>query len=204
MASEVRFVDCPNSVSQKSALLLFIVNLSRLHKILIYFGLTEFFELSPRKKRPSGSCSCRRFTGYRKTVIGPVCLALSISLLLALCFSNSVWAKQGFIINPVEKTEQLRLLSADAWPHLENSEQGNLLKISYLRGVIDALQYARVAPKTTEKSLEKLKGLTLQQLAHKLDNFYSENPMKKDIPPAAVIVLYLTGKTRSDAANLPQ
>lgn len=141
-----------------------------------------------------------RFVGS----ISFVYLSLCVVLMLGLSILQPAWAKDSFLINPVEKPEEMRLLPAYTWPNMEDSEQGKLLKISYLRGMIDALQYAQLAPKTTGKTLQRLKGLSLNQLAEKLDNFYCEHPEKKDIPPAAVVVLYLKGKIPPFPAKLPQ
>ena len=100
-------------------------------------------------------------------------------------------AADPYQVTPVEKGDQLRLLPASAWPPPDADQAGLLLKLTYLRGLMDALQYAQVAPKSTSQALQDLKGLDLNTLATEVDRYYQADPRRRDLPPAAVVLRVL-------------
>ncbi|MFH1059336.1 MAG: hypothetical protein V1797_11755 [Pseudomonadota bacterium] len=100
-------------------------------------------------------------------------------------------AADPYVVAPVDKADQMRLLPASAWPPPEAEQGGLLLKLSYLRGLMDALQYAQVSPKATAEALNQLKGMDLNALAAAVDRYYLADPRRRDLPPAAVILRIL-------------
>ena len=100
-------------------------------------------------------------------------------------------AADPYQVAPVEKGEDLRLLPASAWPPPDSDQAALLLKLTYLRGLMDALQYAQVAPKSTSQALQDLQGLDLNTLAAEVDRYYQADPRRRDLPPAAVVLRIL-------------
>ncbi|MGD8562287.1 MAG: hypothetical protein PVG03_07125 [Desulfarculaceae bacterium] len=128
-------------------------------------------------------CNVNQFK--RKVILVINVLALGVML--------CTWAgaEEPFAVAPVTKPDELRLLPANAWPPPESEGGEMLIKLFYLRGMLDALQYVEVAPKSTGKALKKLEGLNLQQLAALVDRFYLADPRRRDLPPAAVVLRIL-------------
>ena len=111
-------------------------------------------------------------------------------LLLALVgagLSRPAGAAEPFVVGPVERPEQVRLLPAGAWPPPESDQGEMLIKLSYLRGIMDALQYVQVAPQSASRVLEAFKGMSLNDLAAAVDRYYLADPRRRDLPPAAVV-----------------
>jgi len=97
------------------------------------------------------------------------------------------YADEAFKVAPVEKPGDLRLLPSNAWSGPEADQGEMLLKLSYLRGLLDALQYVEVAPQSAGLVLRKLSGLDLHQLAAEIDRYYLKDPRRRELPPAAVL-----------------
>jgi hypothetical protein len=133
-------------------------------------------------------CNVNRFK--RKVILVTIVLALGAML--------CAWAaaEEPFSLGPVTKPDDLRLLPANAWPPPESAGGELLIKLFYLRGMLDALQYVEVAPKSTGKALKKLEGLNLQQLAALVDRFYLTDPRRRELPPAAVVLSVLPEQRR--------
>ncbi len=113
--------------------------------------------------------------------------ALVVCLFYLLASPPSAAAAQSFRVAPVEDPSAVRLLPATAWPPPESDQGQMLLKLSYLRGLLDALQYVEVAPRTAGRVLEKLKGMNLHELAAAIDRYYLLDPRRRDLPPASVL-----------------
>jgi len=96
-------------------------------------------------------------------------------------------AEAAFKVAPVEKPGDLRLLPSNAWSPPEADQGEMLLKLSYLRGLLDALQYVEVAPQSAGLVLKKLNGQDLHQLAAEIDRYYLKDPKRRELPPAAVL-----------------
>lgn len=111
-------------------------------------------------------------------------------------------AGDAYQVAPVDKGEQMRLLPASAWPPPDSDQAALLFKLTYLRGLMDALQYAQVAPKGTSQALNDLKGLDLNTLAAEVDRYYQADPRRRDLPPAAV-VLRILPQTRGQIEVTP-
>lgn len=118
---------------------------------------------------------------------------LCVLIVLFLCLIGGGWGPpsafgaEEFKIKPIEKAGDLRLMPAGAWPHPESEAGEMLLKLSYLRGLIDALQYMEIAPRNARQTLAKCAGMDLKQLAAQIDRYYLADPRRRELPPAAVI-----------------
>jgi hypothetical protein len=124
-------------------------------------------------------------------------LALALILALVLVLSPALGAAQAaepFVVAPVKKAEDLRLLPATAWPPPESDSAEMLIKLTYLRGLLDALQYVEVAPKSAAKTLQDLSGMSLTDLAAALDSYYLTDPRRRELPPAAVFFRMLAAQ----------
>lgn len=97
-------------------------------------------------------------------------------------------ADEAFKVAPVEKPKDLRLLPSTAWAPPESDRDEMLLKLSYLRGLLDALQYVEVSPQSADRVLKKLKGMNLHDLAAAIDRYYLKDPKRRELPPAAVLL----------------
>ncbi|MCB2186513.1 MAG: hypothetical protein KQJ78_08855 [Deltaproteobacteria bacterium] len=91
------------------------------------------------------------------------------------------------MVKKVEKPADVRLLPASAWPPPEAERADMLLKLAYLRGLLDALQYVQVAPDAPKQVLRALEGMNLSQVAAQVDDYYLRGQQRRDLPPAAVI-----------------
>ncbi|MBI5524443.1 MAG: hypothetical protein HY910_17600 [Desulfarculus sp.] len=110
---------------------------------------------------------------------------------LLLCLAAApAGAEDPYVVAPVQGAQDLRLLPASAWHPGDADQNEMLLKFSYLRGVLDALQYVQLAPKSSTQALTQLKGLSLGELAASLDQYYLADPNRKD-PPIAVLLRIL-------------
>ena len=116
---------------------------------------------------------------------------LALLMLLLLLSPNLSYA-QAFIVNPVSEPEDVRLLSCQDWP--KGRDQIQLaIKLSYIRGLIDAMQYVNIAPGSANEVLEKLAGYNIIDLATAVDNYYLQNLQEHQLPPASVVFRILTG-----------
>ncbi len=116
------------------------------------------------------------------------------ALFLLLAAAAALAADAGYVVRPVTEPADVRLLSARAWPPPESDKGEMLLKLSYLRGLMDALQYAELAPSTASQVLAHYKGRGLADLAAQIDRFYMRDPSRRDLPPAAVLFRVLPGE----------
>jgi hypothetical protein len=108
-------------------------------------------------------------------------------LILLLALAPAAFAQEPYVVKPVQNPDQVRPLPASAWPPPESDQSDLLLKLAYLRGVLDALQYAEVAPKTIGKVLKELEGMNLHQVAAAIDRYYIADPRRRSMPPASVL-----------------
>jgi hypothetical protein len=100
-------------------------------------------------------------------------------------------AAEPFVVRPVTEPEDVRPLPASAWPPPEADQSDLLLKLAYLRGLLDAAQYAEVAPHIIGRVLARLEGKNLHQLAAEVDRYYLDDPGRRDVPPASVVLTVL-------------
>lgn len=108
-------------------------------------------------------------------------------LIIMLAMAPAAFAQEPYVVKPVQNPDQVRPLPASAWPPPESDQSDLLLKLAYLRGVLDALQYAEVAPKTIGKVLKELEGMNLHQIAAAIDRYYLADPRRRSMPPASVL-----------------
>ena len=133
------------------------------------------------------------------SVARPHVKGIAVIYLLAALWAP-LWASPAaaggskpFRAAPVKDAASLRLLPARAWPPPESDQEQMLLKLSYLRGILDALQYAEVAPKTAGRLLKDIQGMDLSEIAAAIDRYYLADPRRRDLPPAAVLFRVLPG-----------
>lgn len=100
-------------------------------------------------------------------------------------------AQQRYVVAPLNQPSQMRLLPSEAWPPPASGAGEMFVKLSYLRGVMDALQYAQVAPRQCGKVLELLAGRDLTSLAARIDTYYAKDPRRRELPPATVLIRIL-------------
>lgn len=132
------------------------------------------------------------------------CLALALALFLGALWPAAAKAAEPFVVAPVKKAEDLRLLPATAWPPPESDSAEMLVKLTYLRGLLDALQYTEVAPKSAAKALQDLSGMSLTDLAAAMDAYYLADPRRRELPPAAVFFRMLAAQRgQKEATALP-
>lgn len=112
---------------------------------------------------------------------------LLVLLGLLLCLPPAAAAGGGYVVAPVDKGADLRLLTSEAWPPPEGSKADILIKLAYLRGIMDALQYLELAPRSAGRVLAAYQGLSLQDLAARIDAFYLADPRHRNLPPAVVL-----------------
>ena len=119
-------------------------------------------------------------------VIRYACLLVACALAVP-----AAQAGEPFKVAPVKKAGDMKLLPASAWPPPESAQGEMLVKLFYLRGVLDALQYAELAPQTASALLTKLAGKTLTELAAEMDRYYLADPRRRELPPAALLIRVL-------------
>ena len=112
-------------------------------------------------------------------------------LALLLAWEGAAGAGEPYVVAPVRGAQDLRLLPANAWPPPEAEQGEMLLKLFYLRGLLDALQYVQVSPKSSAVALKELAGQDLQALAAAVDRYYLADPRRRELPPAAVLLRVL-------------
>jgi len=128
----------------------------------------------------------------------------SLLLILILLLAWPAVAAEPFVVAPVKKAEDLRLLPAAAWPPPESDPAETLIKLTYLRGMLDALQYAEVAPKGASRVLRDLSGMSLGDLAAAVDRYYLADPRRRELPPAAVLFRLMPDQRgQAEAGNQP-
>lgn len=132
------------------------------------------------------------------------CLPLLLLTWLAATIPGTCWGAEPYVVAPVQSSQDLRLLATSAWPPPDGSEGELVLKLSYLRGLLDALQYAQVAPKSAAQVLGQLKGQGLNDLAVAIDQYYLADPGHRELPPAVVLLRILPQQAQSAAPGAAQ
>ena len=122
---------------------------------------------------------------------------LAIAALLGLPLAAR--AEAPFVVKPVNEPEEVRLLASGSWP--SGNSQGELMfKLAYIRGLVDALQLAALAPQASNQALNDLEGLSLYELAKAVDDYYGVDDQHSEIPPSSVI-LRIIGQFRMDDSH---
>jgi hypothetical protein len=111
-------------------------------------------------------------------------------------------AEEPYLVSPVHNAQDLRLLPASAWHPADADQNEMLLKLSYLRGILDALQYLQVAPKSSAQALNQLQGQGLGELVAAMDQYYLADPRRREIPPISVLLRILP-QAAAQAAQPP-
>jgi hypothetical protein len=111
-------------------------------------------------------------------------------------------AEEPYVVSPVHGPQDLRLLPAAAWHPADADQNEMLLKLSYLRGILDALQYAQVAPKSSAQALSQLQGQGLGELVSAIDQYYLADPRRRELPPISVLLRILP-QAAAQAATPP-
>ncbi len=124
-------------------------------------------------------------------------LLVPLFVALFLLFAGFSRANEVFRLGPISDPSQIRLLPAQAWPPPEADQGDALLKLYYLRGIVDALQYAQMDPDTSSRTLKNLKGLDLNELALQVDGYYLTHPENSSLPPASVVLKVLSTPKKS-------
>ena len=127
--------------------------------------------------------------------IKTICLAC----LLVFCLGASPAAAKGalgFTVQPPQRIKDFTLLPSGAWPPMESGQVENLVKLYYLRGIFDALQFAELDPESTARVLKHFAGKDLHQVNAEVDAYYLKDPKRRDSPPAEVLFNLLTAKKK--------
>ena len=115
--------------------------------------------------------------------------------LAAMVFLSAgpVLAQDTYKINPVTGSSDIKAFSSQGWLTMQGlpSKDHYLFKIAYLRGFLDAVQFAEVAPGKTTQILDDLEGLDLKQLVDDIDKFYQDYPQYQAYSPAVVMLVIL-------------
>jgi hypothetical protein len=107
---------------------------------------------------------------------------------LAFCLPTAALAESiPFVVKDIDRPEQARLLSSQAWPDGKGQEE-IMFKLAYVRGLLDAWQIASLAPQAARQALRDLDGLNLQELAEAVDAYYRADPAHYALPPGSVIL----------------
>ena len=102
----------------------------------------------------------------------------------------------GFTVKPPEQIKALKLLPSGAWPPPEAGQVENMVKLYYLRGIFDALQFAEMDPKSAARVLKHFAGKDLHQVNAAVDEYYLKDPKRRDAPPAEVLFNLLPSKKK--------
>ena len=87
--------------------------------------------------------------------------------------------------------DELQLLPPETWLMEEkpiSALERELLQVSYLRGLYDAIQLSNVGWASIYSVLINLGGMNLAQLRDGVNQIYRDHPEMKDTPPAIVIL----------------
>lgn len=117
-------------------------------------------------------------------------------LVLCLLASSIAWADNGFVVNPVQGPEQVRLLPAQTWPPGEDQTE-LMFKLAYIRGLLDAWQLSTLAPKATSQVLENMQGASLLDLVRALDKYYQDK--NNQLPPGSVLLRIISPSYKEGA-----
>jgi hypothetical protein len=115
-------------------------------------------------------------------------------LILALVlFPQFLFAQEKGVIKPLiyGEFDKLQLLPPATWL-MEGKPisalERELLQVSYLRGLYDAIQLSNVGWASIYSVLINLGGMNLAQLRDEVNQFYRDHPEMKDTPPAIVVL----------------
>jgi hypothetical protein len=107
---------------------------------------------------------------------------------LVFCLPGAALAGNApFVVKDIDRPEQARLLSSEAWPN-GSSQEEVIFKLAYVRGLLDAWQISALAPQAARQALRDLEGLSLQDVAEAVDAYYRANPAHYALPPGSVIL----------------
>ncbi|MBU1740417.1 MAG: hypothetical protein KKC37_02650 [Proteobacteria bacterium] len=100
---------------------------------------------------------------------------------------------QRYRLRALRGEQDFQLLSSKTWASFKHfgAEDEYRLKIAYLRGFFDALQYAQVAPWRAKNVFVALKGQDLNAIVTKINDFYAQYPQHRQYTPATVILIVL-------------
>lgn len=132
-------------------------------------------------------------------------LLTAMTLLVSiLVFPWPGFAQETFQIKPVTSSSDIKAFSSQGWLTMKGlpTKDHYLFKIAYLRGFLDAVQFAEVAPGKTTQILDDLKGLDLKQLTDDIDKFYQDNPQYQAYSPA-VVMLVILPRIRAGKSPIP-
>ena len=115
-------------------------------------------------------------------------LALSLALLPTIG-----QAQETYVVQPVQESAEIKAFSSQGWLTMKGlpAKDHYIFKIAYLRGFLDAVQFAAVAPGQTAKVLDELQGTDLKKLADDIDDFYQKYPQYQSYSPAVVLLVIL-------------
>jgi hypothetical protein len=115
-------------------------------------------------------------------------------LILALVlFPQFLFAQEKGVIKSLiyGEFDELQLLPPETWL-MEGKPisalERELLQVSYLRGLYDAIQLSNVGWASIYSVLINLGGMNLAQLRDEVNQFYRDHPGMKDTPPAIVVL----------------
>jgi hypothetical protein len=129
----------------------------------------------------------------------------AVFLLFLVLAANPGFAQETFQIKPVDSSSDIKAFSSQGWLTMKGlpSKDHYLFKIAYLRGFLDAVQFAEVAPGKTTQVLDELNGTDLKQLADDIDKFYQENPQYQAYSPA-VVMLVILPRIKAGKSPIPE
>jgi|GEM_PF-2011483 len=129
---------------------------------------------------------------------------LVLALALALPPRTSL-AQETYVIQPVQESAEIKAFSSQGWLTMKGlpAKDHYIFKIAYLRGFLDAVQFAAVAPGQTTKILDELQGTDLKKLADDVDAFYQKYPQYQSYSPA-VVVLVILPRIKAGKPPLPE
>ena len=120
---------------------------------------------------------------------------LTIVIMLSLIVVSLSWSRSEsrYRLRPLKSESDLQLLGSKTWASFSkfSPEDEYRLKIAYLRGFFDALQYAQVAPLKAKNVFLALKGADLNTLVTRVNEFYQRYPRHRGYTPASVILFIL-------------
>lgn len=114
-------------------------------------------------------------------------------------------AQDDYIISPVNGSGDIKSLPVRNW--LTSGNLGPEIhyrgKLAYVRGFLDAVQFTELTPGQTTEILDDLKGLTIGQVAAKIDELYTKQPKLQSYSPA-VTVIFILPRIMDGQSPLPE
>jgi hypothetical protein len=123
----------------------------------------------------------------RRVITALICVGASVFLFAAPSVA------QRYRLRVLKGPQDFQLLSSKTWASFRHfgTEEEYRLKIAYLRGFFDALQYAQIAPWRAKNVFVALNGLDLNAIVTKINDFYDRYPQYRTYTPATVILVIL-------------